>query len=82
MSEIESEDDSMPNFGIDCKKNVIESQEDNKYRYGKTHYNANNQGLGFVQNEEIHDLNKAIDSLDNTQFRDSIKAGSDNNELS
>jgi hypothetical protein len=33
-------------------------------------------GLGFVENESISDLNKAMDSLDNTQFRNSIKAGS------
>ncbi|CDW84022.1 ibr domain containing protein [Stylonychia lemnae] len=72
----------------------------NKYKfrghYGNNQHNRNSNnngggasGLGFISDsdnlEKISDLNRAIESLDNTQFRNSIKAGSgnsDQNELS
>lgn len=77
----EEEESSMPRFGFDCKKGI--GLVDNKQKYGKTYYQRNDSqngcGLGFIDDEDVNgytDLNKAIESLDNTQFRNSIKAGS------
>ncbi len=80
----DDEEGSAPRFGFNVNKKA--SQED--FGIIKFVRGNNKGGLGFVDDNSLSDLNKAIDSLDNTQFRNSIKAGSgskasvSNNDLS
>ncbi len=89
--EVEEEDlkseseESMPNFGFDFQKNanvIKDSYSEDQMQQGKKNkFRSNNKNagnkLGFVSEEEM-DLNKAIESLDNSLFRPSINADTDN----
>jgi hypothetical protein len=93
INEADIEDDSessMPDFAFDCLKNSNLRdfyQPDDRINNKKQQYQQrSNGGLGFIDGDEqkIDDLNKAIEELDNTQFRSSLKDVSEieNNDLS
>eukprot|EP00347_Sterkiella_histriomuscorum_P001452 403371984 len=68
--------DNIPSFTDDSLSNSVFKKNSFDKKSSANSASVSGNGLGFINNEKISDLNQAIDSLDNTQFRGSIKAGS------